>query len=145
MIPFVNALVIHDAEGDRLFAKYYDGRNKAQQKDFEATLHKKTKNMPAKSEAEVLLLEPEVIVFKSGSDCRFYIVGPGEENELVLLSVLDAVYDSVYALMKGQVDKRTMLDNLELILLTIDEIVSTISPCCFYVRIPDNKCFGADG
>ncbi len=73
--------------------------------------------------AEVLLLETEVIVFKSGSDCKFYVCGTSDENELILLSVLEAVYDAVYSLMKGQVEKRTMLDNLELILLTIDEAV----------------------
>jgi coatomer subunit zeta len=77
----------------------------------------------AKYTAEVILLDQEVIVFKSGSDCKFYVSGSNDENELVLLSVLEAVYDSVYSLMKGQVDKRTMLDNLELILLTIDETV----------------------
>lgn len=76
--------------------------------------------------AEVLLLENEVIVFKSGSDCKFYVCGTNDENELILLSVLEAVYDAVYSLMKGQVEKRTMLDNLELILLTIDETVSGI-------------------
>ena len=73
--------------------------------------------------AEVILLGDEVIVFKSGSDCKFYASGAAEENELVLLSVLEAIYDSVNNLMKGHVDKRTMLDNLELILLTIDETV----------------------
>ncbi len=68
-------------------------------------------------------METEVIVFKSGSDCKFYVCGTSDENELILLSVLEAVYDAVYSLMKGQVEKRTMLDNLELILLTIDEAV----------------------
>lgn len=29
--------------------------------------------------AEILVLDNEVIVFKSGSDCRFYVVGSGEE------------------------------------------------------------------
>ncbi len=77
----------------------------------------------------MLLLETEVIVFKSGSDCKFYVCGTSDENELILLSVLEAVYDAVYSLMKGQVEKRTMLDNLELILLTIDEAVSLWRPC----------------
>lgn len=29
--------------------------------------------------AEVLLLDSEIIVFKSGSDCKFYVSGPSEE------------------------------------------------------------------
>jgi hypothetical protein len=44
---------------------------------------------------------------------------------LILVSVLDAVFDTISALLRGQFDKRVMLDNLELILLTIDEVVST--------------------
>lgn len=37
--------------------------------------------------------------------------------------MLDAIYETVYTLLHGQVDKRTMLDNLELVLLTIDETI----------------------
>lgn len=37
------------------------------------------------------------------------------------MSVLETIYDAISILLKGSVDKRTMLDNLELILLTIDE------------------------
>lgn len=83
------------------------------------------------------------------------------QNELILVGVLDCIFDTVSTLLKGQVrflflpdvlcctassecmvnqrliasllcflfliiqvDKRTMFDNLELILLTIDEVVS---------------------
>ena len=41
-----------------------------------------------------------------------------------MVEILDCFFDTVYTLLKGQVDKRTMLDNLELILLSIDEAVS---------------------
>ena len=39
----------------------------------------------------------------------------------MLVSVLDCLFDTIATLLRGQVDKRTMLDNLELVLLTIDE------------------------
>jgi hypothetical protein len=42
---------------------------------------------------------------------------------LVLVGVLDVIIDSVGTLLRGQIDKKTMLDNLELVLLTIDEVV----------------------
>lgn len=123
LIPSVNALIIVDADGDRLFVKYYDGRTKPQQIEFENFLQKKTKAIQAKSESEVLLLDNEIVVFKSGYDIKFYVVGASDENELILSAVLETVYDSITALMKGNVEKRTMLDNLELVLLTIDEIL----------------------
>ena len=58
-----------------------------------------------------------------------------EQNELILVGVLDVLYDTVAALLRGQVDKKTMLDNLELVLLTIDEAVRIVlallqSPSC---------------
>ena len=102
-LQVINMLVALDMEGDRLFAKYYDGRKKAEQIANEAMLYKKTKAVSAKSEgtqrviysfmnfnlwpflfyvdtaAEVLLLDHEVIVFKSGIECKFFISGPLEE------------------------------------------------------------------
>ena len=111
----------------------------------------------------MLLLDSEVAVFRSGVECKFYIAGPIEEvravprrgtlrarcltvallfssssieqNELILVGVLDVLYDTVAALLRGQVDKKTMLDNLELVLLTIDEAVRVVlalvqSPSC---------------
>ena len=99
------------------------------------------------------MLDSEVAVFRSGVECKFYIAGPIEEvcavprratlrarcltvvlfssssieqNELILVGVLDVLYDTVAALLRGQVDKKTMLDNLELVLLTIDEAVRVV-------------------
>ena len=106
------------------------------------------------------MLDSEVAVFRSGVECKFYIAGPieevrtvprgtlrarcltvvlfcssSEQNELILVGVLDVLYDTVAALLRGQVDKKTMLDNLELVLLTIDEAVRVVlalvqSPSC---------------
>jgi hypothetical protein len=67
------------------------------------------------------------------------------QNELILVAVLDAVCDAVTALLRGQVsckfpilftkrlnivnfglckvDKRNLLESLELVLLVIDEVV----------------------
>eukprot|EP00286_Rhodomonas_abbreviata_P000746 CAMPEP_0181288402 /NCGR_PEP_ID=MMETSP1101-20121128/312_1 /TAXON_ID=46948 /ORGANISM="Rhodomonas abbreviata, Strain Caron Lab Isolate" /LENGTH=190 /DNA_ID=CAMNT_0023392519 /DNA_START=36 /DNA_END=608 /DNA_ORIENTATION=+ len=123
LVPFVNSLVVLDLEGDRLFAKYYNGQSKAEQAASENVLYKKTKAVSAKTEAEVLLVDQEVVVFRSGIECKFFISGPVEENELILVGVLECVFDTISTLLKGQVDKRTMLENLELILLTIDEVL----------------------
>ncbi|CAM9672848.1 unnamed protein product [Choristocarpus tenellus] len=52
-----------------------------------------------------------------------YVVGSAEENELILSAVLDALYESLSVLLRGQVDRRTMLDNLAQVLLAVDEVV----------------------
>lgn len=48
LIPVVNSFIVVDADGDRLMAKYYDDKPKADQLKFEAMLHKKTKTISAK-------------------------------------------------------------------------------------------------
>lgn len=114
-MPFVNALVVLDSDGDRLLAKYYDQRSKTEQAKTEQFLHKKTKavrtcitihffphclklsnilKVAARSDAEVLLMDNEIVVFRSGNDCKFYISGPSEENELILVGILDVVFDT---------------------------------------------------
>jgi hypothetical protein len=37
--------------------------------------------------------------------------------------VLDSIFETTNALLRGQVDTSTMLDNLELVLLTLDEAI----------------------
>jgi len=123
LVPVVNALIVLDADGERLLAKYYDGRAKSEQTKLEQFLHKKTKTAAARADTEVLLNDSEVVVFRAGQECKFFLSSCSDENELVLAGVLDAIFEAVSQLLRSQVDKRTMLDNLELILLTIDEAI----------------------
>jgi len=53
----------------------------------------------------------------------FAIVRPSQENELILTSVLDALYESMHVLLRGNTERRSVLDALELVILTIDELV----------------------
>jgi coatomer subunit zeta len=71
----------------------------------------------------VILCEGEVVVYRAGADCKFFLSSTTDENELILASVLDAVFDTLSLLFHGQMDHRTILDNLELVLLTIDEVL----------------------
>ena len=74
--------------------------------EFEDKLYKKTKNIAARSEADVVLLDGCVAVFRSGVDVHVYVVGADTENELILTLVLDALYDALNALLRGQVRRR---------------------------------------
>mmetsp|Transcript_16072 Transcript_16072/g.14528 ORF Transcript_16072/g.14528 Transcript_16072/m.14528 type:complete len:187 (+) Transcript_16072:40-600(+) len=122
-IPFIHSLIVVDSDGDRLLAKYYDGKPKDEQLKYEATLHKKSKALTAKTDAEIVLVENELVALKSGNDCRFYVSGPINENDLILVGVLDTIFDSVSSILKGTVDKKSMLDSMELVLLIIDETI----------------------
>ena len=63
-------------------------------------------------------------VYKNvGSGTSIYIVGSSTENELILVAALNAVHDTLGALMKDRYDRNTLLENFELVQLTLDEII----------------------
>ena len=62
-------------------------------------------------------------MYKFVSDLHFYVTGSVDENEIILATVLNGFYDSVSLLLRGVLEKRTVLENLDLVLLTLDEIV----------------------
>ncbi|KAI8984489.1 Longin-like domain-containing protein [Mycotypha africana] len=117
----IKAVILLDAEGNRVLAKYYDAEQTTlkQQKQFEKGLFDKTK----RAQGEVILYDNQVVVYRSNIDIFFYVVGSMEENELILLSMLNAFYDAVSTLLRYQVEKRSIMDNLDLVILCLDETV----------------------
>ena len=126
-LPDVKAILVLDAaDGSRVATKFYsreDFPDKAAQADFERKLFKKTRNSAARVDAEVLVLDGLTVVFKSAVDVTFAIVGGSDENELILVTLLESLVDAVASLMKAPLDKRSLHNNLELLLLAIDEMV----------------------
>jgi hypothetical protein len=126
--PQISAIIITDTDAERLVAKFWspsDFPDAAAELEFEKRLYKKIKaaGSGARADAEVLVLEGFTVVFKAGPDVTFAVVGPGEENDLMLVAVLDALWDTMSLLLKGAVEKRTILAQLELLLLALDELV----------------------
>ncbi len=117
----VKGILILDNDGRRVLANYYDKETfptTKEQNAFEKSLFSKT----SKSNAEVLLLDGMVILHRSNVDLFFYVLGGQHENELVLLSVLNCVYDSVSQILRKNVEKRALFENLDVVLLALDEI-----------------------
>lgn len=52
------------------------------------------------STGEVILYDNQVVLYRSNIDIFFYVVGSMEENELILLSMLNAFYDAVSTLLR---------------------------------------------
>jgi len=76
-------------------------------------------------EAEILIFENQLIIYKIINDLCLYIIAPATENELLVYSILVTLDESLAALFKQQVSKKNLIDNLDLLLLTIDEIIDT--------------------
>jgi hypothetical protein len=95
--------------------------------------------------ADILIINNHVVVHKcSAEGTNFYVVGSDTEvhsyvfffcmwliallclqNELILTAVLDAGYEAIADLLRDQLDQRSILDNLELVLLALDELIDT--------------------
>ncbi|KAI1105499.1 snare-like protein [Jackrogersella minutella] len=134
----VNAIIILNIDdGSRIFAKYYSSPHHAptasnhhhqpsgpfadvkSQKTFEKGLLEKT----SKQTGDIILYDNRIVLYKMESDVMMYVVGGVDENEVLLYNVILALRDSLHLLFKQSVDKRTIIENYDLVSLAIDEIV----------------------
>ena len=72
---------------------------------------------------EIILYEGYLAVYKHSLDLIFYMICPSTENELMIHSALTGFTDALSLLLRGQVEKRAMLENLDLTLLALDESI----------------------
>lgn len=126
LVPSVLAVLMLDGDGNRIISKFYRGFCKGSdaQHKFEQKLFKKTKNATtARNDADVIMLDGAIAVFRCGADVRFYVVGSGDENELIVNMVLDGLVDALAVLLGSGLEARTLLENLETVMLAVDELV----------------------
>ncbi|XP_035170124.1 coatomer subunit zeta-1 [Oxyura jamaicensis] len=117
----VKALLILDSRGQRLLAKYYDGSfpTAQEQAAFESSIFSKTRGVGG----EIACLEGLTVVYRSSSDLFFYVVGGPQENELMLSAVLSCLCDALGLLLRKDLEKRWLLENMDGAFLVVDEIV----------------------
>ncbi|KAF4992576.1 coatomer zeta subunit [Fusarium heterosporum] len=128
-------LILSTEDGSRIFAKYFQSPHSApnapasasanpyhdvkSQKAFEKGLIEKT----AKQTGDIILYDNRIVLYKMESDVMMYVVGSVDENEILLYNTILALRDSLHLLFKQSVDKRTIVENYDLVSLAIDEIV----------------------
>ncbi|KAL1411003.1 Golgi-to-ER vesicle coat component [Vanrija albida] len=142
----VTALLILDADGNRVLAKYYapphaEGAGAGlaaelgvgaggpgqpglqtlkEQRAFEKGVWEKTR----RGAGDIHPLPPHLVLSRASTDLHFHIVGPlGTSNELMLQGALTAFHDAVSLLLRGQIEKRNVLESLDLVLLAADETI----------------------
>ncbi|XP_041087754.1 coatomer subunit zeta-2 isoform X1 [Polyodon spathula] len=118
----VKALFILDNDDNRLLAKYYDPKlypSMKEQRNFEKHVFNKTH----KTDSEIAFLEGMTIVYKSSIDLFLYVVGSANENELMLMTVLNCLSESLNLMLRKNVEKRSLVENLDGVFLVVDEIV----------------------
>ncbi|KAJ8620807.1 coatomer subunit zeta-1-like protein [Cinnamomum micranthum f. kanehirae] len=123
--PSIKNILLLDSEGKRVAVKYYsdDWPTLSSKLAFEKSVFTKTQKTNARTEAEITMFDNYIVVYKFIQDLHFFVTGGDDENELILATVLQGFFDAVALLLRNDTDKRTALENLDLILLCIDEIV----------------------
>jgi len=125
----VTAFIILDTDGNRVLSKYYRQEtnpssskglaNTKEQRAFEKGLWQKTK----KSGGDIILYDGRLAVYRHSLDLIFYLIANQDENELMISTALSAFSDAVHMLLRNQVEKRAVLENLDLVLLCLDETI----------------------
>ncbi|XP_054151013.1 coatomer subunit zeta-1 [Melozone crissalis] len=123
----VKAIIILDNDGERLFAKYYDDTYPSvkEQRAFEKNIFSKTH----RSDSEIALLDGLTVVYKSSIDLYCCVIGSatrtrwGHGDRLMLTAVLNCLFDSLSQMLRKNVERRALLDNMEGLFLAVDEIV----------------------
>ncbi|XP_077238488.1 coatomer subunit zeta-1-like isoform X2 [Tasmannia lanceolata] len=123
--PSIKNILLLDSEGKRIAVKYFsdDWPTLSAKLAFEKSVFTKTQKTNARTEAEIVMFDGYIVVYKFIQDLHFFVSGGDDENELILATVLQGFFDAIGLLLRNNVDKRTALENLDLILLCIDEIV----------------------
>eukprot|EP00193_Tetraselmis_chui_P008752 CAMPEP_0177763288 /NCGR_PEP_ID=MMETSP0491_2-20121128/6792_1 /TAXON_ID=63592 /ORGANISM="Tetraselmis chuii, Strain PLY429" /LENGTH=189 /DNA_ID=CAMNT_0019279387 /DNA_START=83 /DNA_END=652 /DNA_ORIENTATION=+ len=123
--PVVRNMLLLDNEGKRIAVKYFgeDCTTVPAQANYEKSVFTKTSRTNARGEAEIIMFDDVIVVYKFIGDLMFFVTGANDENELILYTVLQAFYESVSLLLRDAVEKKTVLENLDLVLLAMDEII----------------------
>lgn len=124
-IPSIAAVIILDSDGRRIVTSYYKSSfaSSTEEMAYERRLFDKTARTNAKNEAEIIILDGLVTVYRNSCDVWMYVVGMQTENELILVNVLTAMYETLSTLLRAPPDKRLLLDNFDVLLVAIDEMI----------------------
>merc|ERR1712205_182650 len=145
--PLVKCLLVLDSEGKRVAVKYYGegAEDLATQQAFEKSLYAKTGRTNARGEAEIVMFDQTIAVYKFVGDCMFFAAGGADENELVLAAVLQALTESISMLVRSGVERRSLLENLDLVLLDLDETDAGVVASRVAMRGADDGSSGSGG
>ena len=72
---------------------------------------------------DIVLYDGHLAVYKHSLDLIFYMLGGPLENEIMLHSALSAFMDALGQLLRNQVEKRAVLENLDCVILCLDETI----------------------
>eukprot|EP00931_Biecheleriopsis_adriatica_P078286 TRINITY_DN51747_c0_g1_i1.p1 TRINITY_DN51747_c0_g1~~TRINITY_DN51747_c0_g1_i1.p1 ORF type:complete len:195 (+),score=59.57 TRINITY_DN51747_c0_g1_i1:64-648(+) len=130
------ALLVLDTDGGRLAVKYNSIARKdlfptvKQQTAFEKrVINKLPKPSASRSEVDVAVIDEYTVIFQACNDVVVAAVAAASENELVVLELVEGIYNSMSnacqgnSLLSSGLTKQLVLDSLSDVLFILDEVV----------------------
>lgn len=116
----VKGMAILDNDGHHIISKYYDSsfQSAKEQRAFEKKLFKRANQ----AKSEIIALDGLTCLYETNIDLFLFVFGSCHENELILLSVLKCLSESLSLVLRKNVEKRFLMENLDIVMLTMDEI-----------------------
>lgn len=72
---------------------------------------------------DIILYDSHLAVYKHSLDLILYFIASPMENELMLSTALNSLFEALTMLLRNSLEKRGVLENLDLVLLCLDETV----------------------
>ena len=72
---------------------------------------------------DIILYDSHLVVYKHSLDLILYFIAGSTENEVMLYSALTSLTDALTMLLRNSLEKRGVLENLDLVLLCLDETI----------------------
>jgi hypothetical protein len=72
---------------------------------------------------DIILYDSHLAVYKHSLDLILYFIAGPTENELMLSTALGSLADALSMLLRNSLEKRGVLENLDLVLLCLDETI----------------------
>ena len=83
---------------------------------------------PHKANASIIMLDGLTCSYKSSVDLSFYVVESGQQNELLLMFALDFLFNTCCGILRENVDKKSLCDSTEVIMIAPDEMIDGDPP-----------------
>jgi len=114
----IKAIILVNLDGKQVLSKSYD--DKLQLKEFVKRIFVKTKTQ--KTRDDISTVDGYIVIHRFVTDLHMYVVGAKNENPLILDRVLCCLVEVVTTLLNKNIERQSVLENLDQIILALDEI-----------------------
>ena len=124
LICKINFIIFLDNNGNRLYSKFYDKKQK-NQKEFEIKLSKFViNNNIQRNDVDIFIFDNYTIVSKISPEIAIFIGSDENTNECLLVNFYDTLEYCLFNIIENSLTKEKLLKNYDKIVILIDELIN---------------------